>query len=363
MERGISEPDLPPLRIVDPITLQDKEVPTRKWLVPEWIPHGTVVALYGDGGTGKSLLAQMLMTSVALGRPWLGLDTQRVRALGIFCEDTEDELWRRQADINRLLGCSFGDLEDMRWISRVGDDNVLAHHHPTGAFELTGFLAQIRAALRDFGAQLLAVDTAADTFGGNENIRSQVRQYISGALGNIARDCDATILLCAHPSVAGINNGTGAGGSTAWSNSVRTRLYLTRPSDEAGRLSTDIRRILSKKKANYSSIGDELRLQWKDGVFVGDVTREKTGAKAAFLKCLVALLEQKFEPSFTAASRENYAPKLMRNRPEVSGFGFGELKAAMESLFTSGEIKFSYTDGPPSRRKKIIVPTDWPGPP
>jgi len=27
-----------------------------------------------------------------------------------------DELHRRQADINRLYGCEFADLEDMRWL-------------------------------------------------------------------------------------------------------------------------------------------------------------------------------------------------------------------------------------------------------
>ncbi len=42
-------------------------IPERRWLVPDWIPQGQVTLLGGDGGVGKSLLAQQLMTSLALG--------------------------------------------------------------------------------------------------------------------------------------------------------------------------------------------------------------------------------------------------------------------------------------------------------
>jgi hypothetical protein len=65
------------------------------------------------------------MTCTSIGRSWLGIPTPRVESLGIFCEDPEDELHRRQADINRLYDCDFSDLEDMRWLPRFGDDNIL----------------------------------------------------------------------------------------------------------------------------------------------------------------------------------------------------------------------------------------------
>jgi hypothetical protein len=45
--------------------------PTREWLVADMIPMNTVTLLYGDGGTGKSLLALQLAVSTALGRLWL----------------------------------------------------------------------------------------------------------------------------------------------------------------------------------------------------------------------------------------------------------------------------------------------------
>jgi len=85
-----------PMIVVDPRSLQDKLVPERRWIVRDWLPFGYTTALYGDGGTGKTLLAQQLMTSCATGVPWLGMTTMRCPVLGLFCEDDEDELHRRQ---------------------------------------------------------------------------------------------------------------------------------------------------------------------------------------------------------------------------------------------------------------------------
>ncbi len=60
---------LEPLEIIAPAALQGLAIPERRWIWPEWIPVGAVTALYGDGGTGKSLLAQQLMTACATGAP------------------------------------------------------------------------------------------------------------------------------------------------------------------------------------------------------------------------------------------------------------------------------------------------------
>ncbi|HEY9147871.1 MAG TPA: AAA family ATPase, partial [Gammaproteobacteria bacterium] len=52
--------------------LEGLPIPEREWLVQDLIPARNVTLLYGDGGTGKSLLALQLAVAVALGRPWLG---------------------------------------------------------------------------------------------------------------------------------------------------------------------------------------------------------------------------------------------------------------------------------------------------
>ncbi len=112
------------------------------------------------------------------------------------------------------------------------------------------------------------LDTIADLFGGNEIIRAQVNYFIKATCGAFIKQAkDAgftlTVILLSHPSQAGRNSGSGESGSTAWNNAVRARLYLTRPEDGLPE-----QRVLTRKKSNYSSSGDDVKLDllWSDGV-------------------------------------------------------------------------------------------------
>ncbi len=255
----------PKLNIVDPITLHGLAVPPRQWLVAGWIPHHNVTLLGGDGGLGKSLAAMELATCCVLDRDWLGIKTMRVNALYVACEDDPDELHRRQAAINRHHNVDFADLENLRWLVRVGDDNALL---TPGKWDEPGQATDLYFAIHnlaeDSGSQLIILDSLHDLFAGNENARPQARQFI-GLLRRMALDCDATVLLLAHPSASGLQSGSGTAGSTAWNNAVRSRLYLTREDGEDG--DPDVR-VLTRKKANYASVNDTIRLRWQDGVFV-----------------------------------------------------------------------------------------------
>ena len=68
-------------------------------------------------------------------------------------------------------------------------------------------------------------------FAGDENSRPQAQEFI-GLLKRLARKQNCALLLLAHPSLSGMATGTGMSGSTAWSNSVRSRLYLERGEDK-----------------------------------------------------------------------------------------------------------------------------------
>ena len=91
------EGEPPPPRVVCPTIFKGRTPPQRRWIVPQWVPYEVVTGLYGDGGVGKTLAAQQLQTGTALGSSWLGLPVDQVASLGVYCEDSEDELWRRQA--------------------------------------------------------------------------------------------------------------------------------------------------------------------------------------------------------------------------------------------------------------------------
>jgi len=178
---------LKPLHSIPPIKWHGQPIPERQWLVENWIPWGCVTALYGDGGTGKSLLAQQLLTSVATGTPFLGLPVRQCKVLGVFCEDDEDELHRRQAAINAQYGVEFGDLENMTFISRTSENNVMMTFSADGIGERTALYDQVLNLAKDSGVQFVVIDTVADTFGGNEIIRTHVQQFISHGLGGLAK--------------------------------------------------------------------------------------------------------------------------------------------------------------------------------
>lgn len=357
-----------PLAFLDPITLAGKPVPERQWMVPEWMPMRQTTALYGDGGTGKSLLAQQLMTACAIGRPWLGLDVRQCKAFGVFCEDENDELHIRQHQINQHYEVDFGDLEAMRWASRVGDDNTLMEFDATGGAQLTPFWAQVSDAARDFGAQLVILDTAADMFAGNELNRQQVRQFVQRACTTIAREIDGAVLLCAHPSAAGITSGDGSGGSTAWSNSVRARWYLAHTKPRDGESTADVadQRTLSRKKSNRSGRGEELRLEWSDGVFqvhgttgpdmvdrIDRHARERM-AEDAFLHALRNANKEGRGVSESANASKSYAPKVFAARPECAGFTWRELEDAMNRLFYAGRLMTGVRVGTRSARRGVF---------
>ncbi|MCP4097750.1 MAG: AAA family ATPase [Planctomycetaceae bacterium] len=377
MESSISQQagddfSLAPLRLVSPTTLQGKSVPDREWIWDGWIPMHATTAFYGDGGTGKSLVAQQLMTSCATGSLFLGCDVRECKVLGVFCEDDEDELHRRQSRINAKLNIDFDDLANMQWISRVGDENLLMTFSGEGRGTPTPFYFQIMAAAKELGAQLIVIDTAADTFGGNENIRPQVRQFIS-MLNRLAMEIDGAVLLLAHPSQTGKTTGAGDGGSTAWSNSVRSRLYLFKESGEDGNPIDPDARTLSRLKANYARIGEKLSLCWKDGAFESDgpitqaydegsnLDRIDT-VNRAFLAGLAELAEKNFRCNMHKG-QANFGPKIIRDKTNAGvGFDISELEAAMNRLIREGRIS-SVEEGPPSRRRSFIkeVSPDIPG--
>src|SRR5689334_16145172 len=143
------------------------------------------------------------------------MDVKPCKTFGFFCEDPNNELHWRQIAINRDLGVDMGDLGDMAHISRMGMDNILMDFdRRTDAGKPSAVYEQLRGFVRDHGAQLVVVDTAAQTFKGNEIIRGQVTSFVN-ALLKIALEIDGAVILTQHPSNEGLSSGRGTSGSTA----------------------------------------------------------------------------------------------------------------------------------------------------
>jgi RecA-family ATPase len=348
-------PTFSPGKIIDPSLLAPFTAPEREWFVDDFIPHKTVTLLSGDGGLGKSLLMQQLATAAATGTDWLGMRVRKCRVFGLFCEDSPEELWRRQENI---CDAKFLDMEAcyrINYLSGVGIDPVLMSFSGDMG-RLSPLYHELTNQFKTFEPELIIIDTAADVFAGDEIKRSHVRNFINNCLNRWAQQFNATVILTSHPSRAGMSDGSGMSGSTAWNNSVRSRLYLTKP-DNGGDTST---RILQVKKSNYGPTEHEIRLTWAQGVFrPTEGTPNKAGNRdasdeAAYLLCLRKLNERRQRP-IIHANQANYAPKLMTREKEAVGISKQRLEKAQMRLFDKGVIgNIENTDGPPSKRKASI---------
>ena len=357
----------PELHLIDPTKLHGLPVPERRWIVRDWLPFGHVTLFYGDGGVGKTLLAQQLLTSCATGRPWCGLAVERCRVFGFFCEDDADEIHRRQAAILDAYRLSFADLADMRYVTGVGEDNLLVTFDRDNRAELTPRFHSLVQEARAFGARLVLIDTAADTFGGNENDRSQVRQYVGHALNRFAREIDGAVLVNAHPSRSGMSaTGDLDGGSTGWSNSARSRWSLTRPIGEDGKEDKASKeRVLTRRKANYAAAGDTIKLRWRDGVLVPAsasgspfaAVNRQMDCEWVFLE-LLAKCDALDHPVNESKKAGNWAPRVFAKRPDANGYTIREFDAAMSGLFAAGCIRLEKYGRKSDERRRIVAVLD-----
>jgi RecA-family ATPase len=255
------------LPVISAASFAGKDVPLRRWIVPDMIPDRSVTQVSGDGGEGKTTLMLQLAVAVATGRPWLGKTPDQAPVLFLSAEDETDELHRRLAAISGRFAVNFSDLGDLNLVPLVGKDTVMAA--PRGKLGILsatavwdGFLSVV-VRLRP---RLIILDALADVFGGEENARVQGRQFV-GLVRGLAINNDLAVVLIAHPSLTGMSSGSGTSGSTAWNNSIRSRLYLERIKGDG--IDPDLR-ILTVKKANYGPVGLELRLRWSNDSFILD---------------------------------------------------------------------------------------------
>lgn len=328
------------------------EPPERQWIVPEWIVEGAINSLYGDGGVGKTLLAQQLACAVSMGASWLGLPTKQGTVLAVLCEDEKDELWRRHNHIKAAMGHSVGNpFADVFLWPRVGDDNVLVRWDRDGKATLGAFYADVVAQVEELEPSLLILDTLADVYGGNEIDRPQVNYFVKTVLGGLVKargeaGKPLTVLLLGHPSVAGKASGSGYSGSTAWNNAVRSRMYLTRPEEGAGD-----ERILTRGKANYAKSGDEtaVRLFFSEGVLhAQEDVEDGDSVLWAAKRDVVSEVDAKWRSGMPYNDRKGHARYIYTALPaEMSKGGFGGqiTRQAIRECVDDGRIAPAKSNG------------------
>jgi RecA-family ATPase len=258
-------PPLPALRVLNPADWEGKVAPQRLWVVPDYIPNRTVTLLYADGGTGKSYLKLQLAVARALAGEWIGLMPEPGRTLICSTEDDADEVWRRIEGMLPFYGARMADLSDIRIVDLVGECSLLGAL-ANGQVVPTAMYEAISRQAKEFKPGLICLDVLADMFGGNENDRSRVTQFV-GLLKGLCREHDCAVLLLAQPSLSGLGTDRGTSGSTSWGNAGRSRLWFKRVQDIEGNELNKNRRVLEGRKSNYGELGGAIELEWERGLF------------------------------------------------------------------------------------------------
>jgi RecA-family ATPase len=347
------------LAFIDMTRWDAEPPPPRLWAVRERIPLRQPTLFSGEGSIGKSLLAKQLCSASVLSRDWIGMLPEQGPAIYFGAEDDADEIRRRLADIVAFYRVRFADLiaGGLHLLSYAGKDAILGAVNRAGVIEPTPLFHRIHKAVCEIKPKTLVIDTSADVFAGNENDRTQVRQFVS-LLRRLAIDGNCSVLLCSHPSLTGINTGTGLSGSTGWHNSVRARMFLrTATTDQGEEPDPELRELVFMKN-NYGPIGARVLLRWRNGVFVpepGQGTIEKAVAERKAEELFLMLLDR-----FGAVTNKKgtaYAPALFAQEPEAKAAKISRtlLADAMGRLFAANKLHLEPYDYPCRRRFRIVA--------
>src|SRR5437762_12553597 len=145
-----------------------------------------------------------------------------------------------------------------------------------------------------------------------------------------------------------MNSGTGSSGSTAWNNSVRSRLYFEPAKANDGSEPDPDLRMLSVRKANYGPKGMPTALRWTAGAYVPEGGTSSLDRMALKLKAETTFLDllRQFNiqgQDVTAKRCATYAPNIFAGHPKSEGIGKALFASAMQELLDSNKIKIEET--------------------
>jgi RecA-family ATPase len=359
-----STSDVPPLPFINFASWDHEPIPEYEWSVLGRYPLRQTVLSTGEGAVGKSSLKLQLAAAHTLCGDWLGVFPAPGPAIFVDAEDDTNVLHIRLAAILRHYGATFADAikGGLHLISLVGRDAVLGAPTRNGKIEPTALYKQLLEAAGDIKPKMIGIASSADVFAGNEIDRSQVRQFI-GLLTRIAIAANGTVSLIAHPSLTGINTGTGLSGSTHWHNAVRARDYMTsiKPTENGEQPDTDLRQIIFKKN-QYGPVAETIVLRYQDGLFLPeagvdvDQAARQLRADEVFLELLLRL---RGENRYVSANKSAiYAPAIFARedaakKARLNGTDFA---GAMVRLFAAKKV-WNEPYGKPSRPSYRLAPT------
>ncbi|MBF0461262.1 MAG: AAA family ATPase [Magnetococcales bacterium] len=332
-------------------------------VVARWVPEGEVTLFSGHGGSGKSYVSLSLAVHVALGLPFGQLRTTQTRVLFFSAEDGQRIIQHRLARLCQTMGIDQTRLDGWLFPMDASNADTALHREqrtaPGGQHKTTtAMLDTLGKLVKKLDVGLVVIDNASDTYDGDEIRRATVRSFVRSLRSQLAYPGRAVLLL-SHvnklSAASGKNGGTEAySGSTAWHNSVRSRLSLI-PSDGDSML-------IEHGKANLGPKAKPVRLDWRDGVPIvaqpapqddGSESDKDEADKSAIL-ALIADFDRRGERVTVSTSGPgNLFRTLSPARDFPTGVDAPRLTMLIREMESTGRV-FRRTITTPDRKKKEV---------
>ena len=343
------------------------ETPPQEWTVKDKLPRRQAALFTGEGGMGKSTIGLHLCCAHVLGRDCLNELPEQGPAMFLDAEDEQTAIRIRLDAIRRHYGTTFGELEasGLYVLPLAGKDAALATKSRNGLVVPTPLFQSILRDAEIIKPQTIVVASAANVFAGDEIDRSQVTQFVN-LLTRLAIGANGSVILIAHPSISGMQNDTGISGSTGWHNAVRARMYLHSVRGNGDEAHDPDVKVLEFRKNQYGPPAASIRLKWRNGLFLPDLsgpsTLDKAAEEARAEHVFVGLIKRYAREGRTVSPNRkapNYAPAEFVDQPEakLAHLNKRDLQAAMDRLFQQFVIR-AETSGSPSKQRTRIVHAD-----
>ncbi|QZN98634.1 AAA family ATPase [Chenggangzhangella methanolivorans] len=337
--------------------------PEREWLIKDLIPNRQVTLLYGDGATGKSLLALQLAAAVANGSPWIGRAIDRPGvALFFTAEDDRDEVHRRVVDIATHHGTTVADLCRRLYahstIREDGEfeDPLLASLDPKKGLVPTAAYERLDREMGRRKPSVVVLDTLAHFHDGDENAKALATRFI-GLMRRLAVRHKCVVRACAPQ-----RGGHGQRYRLSGQRGLEQHRAVTPLPDEG----EEWRRHRGEPGRPHA--GDHEGQLWSvrrtDRPALAcrcvrglrNLQRQRDGRRegeGVFLKLLDLWSAQ--PGRYVSPSPSNtYAPKVFAAHPEAEGCTKGALEAAMHALFKDGTITTGLHGRAGSERSHLV---------
>ena len=283
-----------------PSIVQWQDIPDikREWLIDQWLPSNTVTMFNGEGGAGKSWLTLQAVCQVCCGfrdaylDPGFGKVADVIKLRDVVFATYEDE----PAEIKRRLQTLADGMKwiedslttiyqhlhivDMRGIGSVWGPGMGKHFQNTGDLLSAG--EDLRAICKDKKARLLVMDPLSGAFGGNENDRTAVYDFVS-SFRRWGDEKKCTVLVIGHLPKSQEGKAAGFSGSTAWPASVRSMWTLSQKSFVEGEGETKETKsywALEHTKSNYAAIQPTVYLAKQEKGWWAKATDKEEAAEA-----------------------------------------------------------------------------------